>query len=36
MTDYRQKYLESFFKWQEIYSKADKRIKELEQEIEKL
>lgn len=36
MTDYRKKYLDSFFKWQEIYAKAEKRIEELEKENKKL
>ena len=36
MTDYKQKYLDSFFKWQEAYGKAMQRIKELEEENERL
>lgn len=36
MTDYRQKYLDSFFKWQEAYGKAMQRIEELEKENKEL
>lgn len=34
--DYRQKYLESFFNWQNICALKDKRIEELEDKIKEL
>lgn len=34
--DWREKYLKCFFMWQDIYAKAEARIKELEAEIERL
>lgn len=32
-TDYKEKYLKSFFKWQAIYENASKRTKELEKKL---
>ena len=32
-TDYKEKYLKSFFKWQNIYESACQRIKELEEKL---
>lgn len=34
--DYRKKYLECFFMWQDIYEKACQRIRELEKELAEL
>ena len=36
MPDWRKKYLDCFYMWQEIYAKAEKRIEELKKEIERL
>lgn len=34
--DWYRKYIECFFMWQDIYMRADKRIKELEKEVKRL
>ncbi len=33
-TDYKEKYLKSFFKWQNSYENACQKIKELEEKLE--
>lgn len=36
MPDWREKYLKCFFMWQEIYARAEERIKRLEARIKEL
>ena len=36
MPDWRKKYIDCFFMWQNIYAMAEKRIEALKKEIERL